>query len=247
MKLQVKDRSYKLTKDKAPLQYRIDQGQGKNPMLYWDDKKGLNRPIRYSPNQKSIFVDEQDGQIVREQIWFADGFLRVPREKNILQQFLHVHPAKGKVFVEIDTEREAAEQNAKDDIQVDALIEAKNLNVEQVENMTRVLFQQDPSKKSIEELKREIRKLAKSQPEFFLNILKDPALKLNATIQSFFDKKLLTLRNQGKEIWLNSSSKKTKITNVPYGEDALFMAASFFESDDGIDLFKHLKTLAKNT
>ena len=41
MKLQVKDRSYKLTKDKAPLQYRIDQGQGKNPMLYWDDKLSL--------------------------------------------------------------------------------------------------------------------------------------------------------------------------------------------------------------
>ena len=246
MKLQVKDRSYKLTRDKAPLQYRIDQGQGKRPMLYWDEKKGINRPIRYSPNQKSIFVDEQDGQIVREHIWFSDGFLNVPKENTMLQQFLAIHPANGKVFVEINKEKDAAEKNKQLDLQVDALIEARNLSVEQIENMTRVLFQKDPSKTSLEELKREILVLAKNQPEDFLNLLKDPTLKMNATIQSFFDKKLLSLRNQGKEIWFNTASNKKKLTNVPYGEGPLYMAASFFESDDGIELYKHLKSLAKN-
>ena len=35
--------------------------------------------------------------------------------------------------------------------------------------------------------------------------------------------------------------------NVPYGEEPLYMAVSFFQSDEGIESFKHLKELAKNT
>ena len=34
--------------------------------------------------------------------------------------------------------------------------------------------------------------------------------------------------------------------NVPYGEDPIYMVASFFESEDGIEVLKHLSGLAKN-
>ena len=149
--------------------------------------------------------------------------------------------------MEVNKEKEAAEKNAALDLEVDALIEARGLSVEQIENVTRVLFQKDPTTYSIEELKREILIFAKTSPKDFLNMIKDPALKLNAVIQSFFDKKLLTLRNNKKEIWYNTASNKKKLMNVPYGEDPLFMAASFFESDDGIEMFKHLKSVVKNS
>ena len=35
--------------------------------------------------------------------------------------------------------------------------------------------------------------------------------------------------------------------NIPYGEDPLFIIASYFESDDGLESYKHLKELAKNS
>ena len=89
--------------------------------------------------------------------------------------------------------------------------------------------------------------LNKIKSEEFLNMIKDPALKLNAVIQSFFDKKLLTLRNNKKEIWYNTASNKKKLMNVPYGEDPLYIISSFFQSDDGLDMYKHLKTLVKNS
>ena len=60
-------------------------------------------------------------------------------------------------------------------------------------------------------------------------------LKLNSTVQSFFDKGILSLRNNKKEVWFNTSSNKKKMLNVPYGEEFLHMAVSFFQSDDGVE------------
>ena len=80
-----------------------------------------------------------------------------------------------------------------------------------------------------------------------MRLLKDPMLKLNASIQNIIDKGLLQLRNQKREVWFNTPSNKKKMCNVPYGEDPLYIIASFFQSDDGLESFKHLKSLAKNS
>ena len=69
---------------------------------------------------------------------------------------------------------------------------------------------------------------------------------MNATVQSFFDKNLLSLRNNKKEVWFNTPSNKKKMLNVPYGEDYMYMAASFFQSDDGVESYKHLRQLSKD-
>ena len=130
--------------------------------------------------------------------------------------------------------------------EVDALIEARQLELHQVENVSRVLFGSDVSKISTAELRRDILIFAKTDPKGFLTLLKDPMLKMNATVQSFFDKSLLTLRNNKKEVWFNTPSNKKKMLNVPYGEEHMYMAASFFQSDEGVESYKHLKELAKN-
>ena len=88
---------------------------------------------------------------------------------------------------------------------------------------------------------------AKRDPKGFLMLLKDPMLKLNATIQTMIDKNLLQLRNKNKEVWYNTPSNKKKMCNIPYGEDPMFIIASFFQSDEGLESYKHLKTLAKNS
>jgi len=248
MKNTYKNKAYRLTRENAPLSLILASRHTQRfPLLWFDEETGVNKPLRYARNQKSPFQDEQDDTAILEPIVFENGFLSVPKNNQVLQRFLELHPGNGRIFVEVNKEKEAAEKNAALDLEVDALIEARGLSVEQIENVTRVLFQKDPTRYSIEELKREILIFAKTAPKDFLNMIKDPALKLNAVIQSFFDKKLLTLRNNKKEIWYNTSSNKKKLMNVPYGEDPLFMAASFFESDDGIEMFKHLKNVVKNS
>ena len=209
-------------------------------------KSGVNRPLRYARNQNSPFQDEQDDTAILEPIVFENGFLSVPKTNQVLQKFLDLHPGNGRIFVEINKEAEAARENEIIETEVDALIEARQLEVDQVENISRVLFQKDPARYSLQELKREILRFAKRQPEDFLKILKDPSLKMNATIQGFFDANLLTLRNKDKEIWFNTPSNKKKLMNVPYGEDPIYMASSFFVSDEGVEVYKHLKELLKN-
>ena len=65
-------------------------------------------------------------------------------------------------------------------------------------------------------------------------------------IQLFFDKKILQLRNNNKEVWFNTPSNKKKMLNVPYGEDPIYIIASFFQTDEGLESLKHLSGLAKN-
>tara|TARA_R100000353_G_scaffold6941_1_gene8880 strand:- start:621 stop:1199 length:579 start_codon:yes stop_codon:yes gene_type:complete len=191
-------------------------------------------------------MEEQDGNAILEPIVFENGFLTVRKENQNLQKFLALHPGNGRTFVEVDKNKDAQDKVDALNQEVDALIEARQLSIDQVVNMSRVLFNKNVSKMTTAELKRDLLVFAKNNPKDFLSILKDPMLQLNATVQSFFDSNLLTLRNGDREIWFNTPSNKKKMLNVPYGEDPLHMAVSFFQSDDGVELLKHLKKLTEN-
>ena len=108
MKLEIKNRVYKLTRNKAPLSCIIPSRSSKrSPLLYFDESQGINRALRYAVNQKSCFEDEQDGNVVVTPIIFEDGLLRVPKNNPVLQQFLHYHPLNGKKFEEVVVEKDA--------------------------------------------------------------------------------------------------------------------------------------------
>ena len=242
------DKSYKLTRETAPLSLILaSRHTNRFPLLHFDEDTGINRPLRYARNQNSPFQDDQDDNAILEPIVFEDGFLYVPKNNQVLQQFLALHPGNGRIFVEINKAKEAAEIVSDLNIEVDALIEARQLDVEQVENVARVLFQRDVTTVTTSELRRDILIFAKRDPGGFMRLLKDPMLKLNASIQNIIDKGLLQLRNQKREVWFNTPSNKKKMCNVPYGEDPMYIIASFFQSDDGLESFKHLKSLAKNS
>ncbi len=209
--------------------------------MWFDEKKNQNRPLRYAVNQKSPFEDEQDGNAIIEPIVFEDGFLSVPRTNPVLQEFLHYHPLNNIIFTEIDKEKEASEEVEDLNIEVDALIEARRLTLEQIETLTRVMFGKDPSTISTAELKRDILVFAKNDPRGFLMTLNDPELQFQAKVRLFFEEKLLALRNNDKEVWFNTPTNKKKMLSVPYGEDPYEMAGHFLSSDEGIDSLKMLE------
>jgi hypothetical protein len=211
--------------------------------MWFDEKNNVNRALRYASNQKSPFEDEQDGNSIIEPILFEDGFLRVPKQNPVLQQFLHYHPLNGIIFSEVDKEKEAAEEVADLNLEVEALVEARQLSIDQIETLTRVMFGKDPSTVSTAELKRDILVFAKTDPKEFLNILNDPELKYQAKIRLFFENKLLILRNGDKEVWFNTPTNKKKMLSVPYGEEPYEMVGHFLQSDEGIDSLKMLEAV----
>jgi len=241
-KLVPADRIYKLKGDIAPLSYTLpSRNTRRYPLLWFDEENNVNRPLRYAINQKSAFEDEQDGNAIVEPIIFENGFLRVPKNNPVLQEFLHYHPQNGRTFVEVDHERDAAKEVERLASEVDALVEARQLSVEQLEVVSRVLFGRDPARFTTAELKRDILVYAKKDPHGFLNILNDPMLRHQSNIHVFFENKLLTFRNGQKEVWFNTPSNKKKMLTVPFGQDPYFTVAEFLKSDDGLDALKMLE------
>jgi hypothetical protein len=241
-KLVPSDRIYKLKGEAAPLSYTLpSRNTRRYPLLWFDEENNLNKPLRYAVNQKTPFEDEQDGNAIVEPVIFENGFLSVPKNNPVLQEFLHYHPLNGRTFIEVDHEKDAAKEVESLSAEVDALIQARQLSVEQLESVSRVLFGKDPSRFTSSELKRDVLIYAKRDPQGFLNVLGDPMLKLQSNVHVFFENKLLTFRNGQKEVWFNTNSNKKKMLTVPYGEDPYFSVAEFLKSDEGIDALKMLE------
>lgn len=236
------DKVYKL-KLGSPLSYTLaSRNSSLFPLLWYDEKNNINRSLRYAINQKSPFEDEQDNNVILEPIVFEDGFLRVPKNNPVLQAFLHYHPGNGRVFEEVDKEKDAKAEVEDLNIELDALLAARQLSIEQVEMMTRVLFDRDPSYVTTAELRRDILVFAKNSPKEFLQIMNDPELNYQAKIKTFFENKLLVFRNGDKEIWFNTASNKKKMCSIPYGQDPYEFAGQYLKSDEGLDYLKMLET-----
>jgi len=237
------DKVYRLLNG-SPLSYTLaSRNNPRFPLMWFDEEKNINRVLRYASNQKSPFEDEQDGNVILEPIVFEDGMLSVPKTNPVLQEFLHYHPHNRSVFIEVNKEKDAMAEVENLNIEVDALIQARQLTIEQIEMLTRVFFGKDPSRISTAELKRDLLIFAKNYPQSFLDTLNDPELKFQSKVRLFFENGLLTLRNGGKEIWFNTATNKKKMCSVPYGQQAYDAAELFLQSDDGIDALKMLEAM----
>ena len=236
------DKSYKLTRDKAPLSYTIPSRNTKRKsLLYFDEETGQNRALRYARNQKSVFEDEQDGNVILEPIVFEDGFLIVNKQNQILQEFLTYHPANGREFVEVNKEKDASVEVDNLDLALEAQLLAKDLDLEMLETIARVVIGLNINKMSSAELKRDVRMFAKRYPEDFMESVNDPLLSLQNKCAKFFSEGLLVLKNS-KDVYYNLKGNKKKLMTVPYGEDPLFILASFLQSDEGIEVLRILES-----
>ena len=237
------DKVYRLING-SPLSYTLSsRNHPRYPLMWYDEANNQNRALRYASNQKSPFEDAQDGNAIIEPIVFEDGLLSVPKKNPVLQEFLSYHPMNGVVFVEVDKEKEAHVEVEDLNVEVDALIAARGLSIEQIEMLTRVMFGKDPSIISTAELKRDMLVFAKQDPRGFLSILNDPELQYQDQVRVFFEKNFLALRNNGKDIYFNTPTNKKKMCSVPFGEDAYDIASHFLRSDEGIDALKMLETI----
>ena len=237
-------KTYKLKRDAAPLTFMLASRHTKRyPLLWFDENTGENRALRYARNQKSVFEDEQDGNAILEPIIFEDGFLVVDKKNQLLQEFLSLHPQNGLKFEEVNLERDAKEDVEYLNMEVDALVEARSLSIEQVENLCRVLFSMNTDKYTTAELKRDMLVYARNNPADFLNALNDPGLQLQSTVQKFLDSKLIIFKNQKKDVYFNLKANKKRMVAIPFGEDPLYVISSFLQSDEGVEVLEMLEKI----
>jgi hypothetical protein len=181
MQSTLENKVYKLTKNAAPLSFMLSTRHSRRkPLLYFDGK--INRALRYASNQKSPFEDEQDGNAILEPIVFENGFLSVPKENQVLQHFLSIHPSRGTVFIEVNKEQDAQGELETMNLEADAVLAARSMDISQMEMVARVMLDVDPEKLSSTELRRDMMILAKRYPADFLEAIEDPEMDVYSTV-----------------------------------------------------------------
>ena len=236
----LKDKTYRLKGNTSPIVFILNsRNSRRKPLLYFDGER--NRALRYSSNQRTPFEDEQDDNAIIQPVVFEDGMLFVPKTNPVLQEFLSYHPGNGTIFEEVDNEKNAAEDVELLDAQLEAQVAARDLPIEMLETVGRIALSLNVDKMSTAELKRDVRLYAKNSPIDFLDTLNDPMLKLQNLASKCFSEGLLKLKNKNKDIYFNLPSNKKKIISIPFGESPVFTLASFFQTNDGIELMTMLE------
>jgi hypothetical protein len=229
---QVKDRVFILKEEKAPLSYTLPSRNTKRfSLLHFDGT--TNRALRYSRNQKSVFEDEQDDKAILEPIVFEDGTLMVPATNPILGKFLDLHPLNGQLFEEVNHEKDAVMDIEALNIELDAQIAARNMSLETMESVGRLIYGAVIDGMTSQELKRDVLLYARNYPIQFLEMINDPDLEETAMASKALSSGLFAMRNNNREIWFNMPGNKRKLMNIQPGDDPVSVLSTFFESEEG--------------
>lgn len=245
--LVLKDRVYVLSNDASPLSmYIASKDNRRSRLLFKDPITGQQRSMRYSRNHKSPFIDEQDDNAIVEPIIFKEGLLSVPSSMMSLQHFLEIHPGNeangGAVFYESDPEQAAIERMEELDLRTDAIIAAKQLDLNTMLGLARTFLRGNVDKMTTAEVKYDLIRYAEDNPSTFLDALGDPDMELNNLASRAISDKAVTIRGD-KDIFYNLPDNKKKILTVPFGMKPVDALSSWLHSDDGLDFFKVLENM----
>tara|TARA_B110000285_G_scaffold41255_1_gene45350 strand:- start:1976 stop:2809 length:834 start_codon:yes stop_codon:yes gene_type:complete len=197
----------------------------------FDESTGKVRQLRYSPNENSVFADEQSENTIREQIIFNNKTLPVSHTNPPLQRYLDLHPDNvsngGKVFSLIDTEKKAEMQLDKEFAILDAVGMVRDQSIEQLLPVAMFLGI-DTSQKNME-IKRELLMQAKANPKGFIEMFDNPIVRIKSTLISAIDFQILKSDADGMK-WFDS---KKLIVSTPAGQNTVDIATRYCLSEKG--------------
>lgn len=233
--LDIKDRMYKLTRDHAPETFVIqDRHKKTKPLLFYDKDNNLQRELRYATNQRSPFVDEQQGHAIMSAPMFVKGFLRVPKENPALQWFLSVHPDFGKKFVEVDKAQDASKTLKNKKRLKEATDMAYSLSGPELDDAVRVILGFAPDSMTADEKELALVQYAESYPEKFLKSVGKSNMEFKSLVMKYFERELLQFRNGDKEVWFRDTNGKfKKLITLPYKVDKYQAIMEHFETPEG--------------
>jgi hypothetical protein len=233
---EIKDRVYYLKGNKKPLSRSI-----KTSNLFWfDEEKGYEREIKYCKNQRTCFVDEMQGEQRLEHIVFRGGALFVPREQVTLQKFLSLyHPHNNQLFYEHQPDVVAEYQIDQLEMEADAILMARQIDIDLAEAIMRVEKGSEVSKMSSKELKRDLLLFARNNPKLFLELANDDNVVLrNFGIRAVEEGILKLSSDQRNFLW---ASTDRKIMTVPFDEHPYTALAHWFKTDEGMEIYSNIE------
>lgn len=238
----VKDRLYELTTGKKPLIFTLPTRHSEVKSLLWfDAQKGYQRELRYCTNQKSCFVDEQEGQAVLGRIVLKNGELRVPKEQVVLQKLLSLyHPATHEGIIrEYKPETIATSQVEWIEFELEALNMAKSMDIDEAEAIMRVELGTKVSELSSKELKRDLLVFARNYPEKFMQLATDENTHLRNIGIKAVEAGIIALTSDQRTFTYGVGGRK--LMTVPFDEHPYSALSAYFKTDEGMEVFKAIQ------
>ena len=238
---EIKDRTYLVKGINQPLTLKIpSRHTTKHSLLWFDEKLNEQREIRYATNQNSPFKDEQKGEATLGHIIFKDGSLTVKKKEQALQKILSLyHPLKGNKYNELNVIEDAKDELVDLELEIDALNIARGLDVDEAEAILRVEMGSKVSEMSSKEIKRDLLMFAKDNAELFLNLAKDDNVQLRNFAIKATEAGIIKLASDQKTFQWATNGKK--LMTVPFDEHTYAAMASFFKTDEGLEIFKSIE------
>ena len=237
-----KDRLYELTGRKKPLVFTLPAvHSAKKPLLWFDEEKGYQREIRYATNQRSCFVDEQEGPATLGRIVFRNGVLNVPKENVVLQKLLSLyHPFMEKGVIE-EYKPEAVAENEVGwiELELDAMNAAKAMDVDEAEAILRVEFGSKVSEMSSKELKRDLLVFARRNPQLFIELANDENVHLRNIGIKAVEQGLIALSQDQRTFSYANTGRK--LMTVPFDEHPYSALAAYFKTDEGMEVLNTIE------
>jgi hypothetical protein len=238
---EIKDRIYYLTGRDTPLTLTIPgKHTRKHALLYFDKETGNQKELRYATNHDSPFKDNQKGEATMGHIMFRNGDLRVPKEQQNLQKLLSLyHPLRNKLYQEYDPVEEAYDDLEMLDLQTDAAVFAREMDIDDAEAILRVEIGSEVSKLSSKEIKRDLRLFANRNPELFLELAQDDNVGLRNIAIKATEANIISLsQDQRTFSW---ASNGRKLMSVPFDENPYSAMAAYFKTDEGMEVFRSIE------
>jgi hypothetical protein len=178
-----------------------------------------------------------------EHIIFQNGQLFVPKNKTVLQKLLSLyHPHRGILFEEHKPAEIAAEEIDYLELEVDALMAAREMDIDMAEAVMRVELGSKVSEMSSKELKRDLLIFAKSNPVLFLELADDDNVMLRNFGIRAVEAGILKLHNQRDFLW---ASTDRKLFTVPFEEHPFTALAAWFKTDEGMEIYANIEKRLK--
>ena len=243
-KWEYKDRNYYLKNNKNPLTYTIPTRHSRRyPLTWFDPEVGYERELRYATNQKSIFVDEQEGPCTMKHVVFENGHLMVPKEKRNLQEFLHYHPHMNLLFVEFDQVVVNEDQFDNMEFELAAQNMAYQMEVDKLEAILRVELGTKVNNLTTKELKRDALIFARKNPQLFMELAEDENVELRNVAIRAAEANVIKLADDNRTFKWASNGRK--LMNVPFDENPYSAMAAWFKTDEGLEVYKSIQKKLK--
>ena len=235
-KWEIRDRVYKLKGNKRPLSYMLKTSN----VYYFDAEKGYERELKYCQNQRTPFIDEMVGDQRLEHVIFRSGNLFVEKEKTTLQKLLSLyHPHRDKIYEEYNPVEEAAEDIEILELEADAIVIARDIDIDLAEAIMRVEVGSKVSELSSKELKRDLLVFARNNPALLIELASDDNVQLRNFGIKAVELGIIKLSSDQRNFLWGSNDRK--IMTVPFDEHPYTALAHWFKTDEGMEIYTNIE------